>query len=256
MVQKKVMIVEDEGVVALSLKSTLMKMGYTITGIAITGKEALKLALETRPDVILMDIHLRGDMDGIQVTEELNRLTDIPVIYLTAYADEETLSRAIRTDSHSYLVKPFNPRELYSNIEFAIYKRKLKERVGSAREKLELNLSRSADCAYIIDFRNRVVYANPSSEILTGYRTNEVTGENLFAIINIAPSKKEAGEDETIQRILPLDAIHYLPRHALITMKSGKMRTVSLRAGIVREESGESRNLLLLMKDASSPDIA
>lgn len=137
MITKKVMIVEDEGVVGLSLKSILSKMGYTVTGIAITGSEAVRMAIETQPDVILMDIHLKGDMDGIQATEELNKVTDIPVIYLTAYADEETLNRALRTESHSYLVKPYNPRELYSNIEFAIYKRRLKERIGSAREKVE-----------------------------------------------------------------------------------------------------------------------
>ncbi len=256
MVQKKVMIVEDEGVVALSLKSTLSKMGYTITGIAITGKEAITLALETQPDVILMDIHLKGDIDGIQTTEELNRVTDIPVIYLTAYADEETLSRALKTESHSYLVKPFNPRELYSNIEFAIYKRRLKEKIGSAREKLELHLTRSPECAYIIDLHNRIVFANPSSEILTGYGAEEVAGKNVFALLNIAPSKKEGSGDDTLQRVLSLDAMYYLPSLALITMKSGKMRTVSLKAGIIREEGAEAKNLLLLMKDASSPDLS
>jgi len=255
MVQKKVMIVEDEGVVALSLKSTLSKMGYTITGIAITGKEALSLALETQPDVILMDIHLKGDMDGIQTTEELNRVTDIPVIYLTAYADEETLARALKTDSHSYLVKPFNPRELYSNIEFAIYKRRLKAKIGSAREKLELPLTRSPDCAYIIDLQNRVVFANPSSEILTGYSTTEVAGKNVFALLNLASSRKEGAGDETLHRLLALDAMYYLPAHALITMKSGKMRTVSLKAGIIKEENGQAKNILLLIRAASSPDL-
>ncbi len=250
MVPKKVLIVEDEGVVALSLKSTLSKMGYSIAGIAVTGKEALKIAMETHPDVILMDIHIKGDIDGIQTTEELHKVTDIPVIYLTAYSDEETLSRALRTNGHSYLVKPFNPRELYSNIEFAIYKRRLKEKIGNSREKLELFLSRSSDCGLIIDLCHRVVFANPSSEQFTGYAIAELTGKNIFALLNLAASRKEESDDDTIHRILSMEVIHYLPRSGIITMKNGKMRSVSLKAGIIREEENEMKNILLLMKDA------
>ncbi len=134
----KVLIVEDEGVVALSLQAVLKKMGYTVVGMAYTGKEAIRMASDFKPDIILMDIHLKGDMDGIQATEKINESADIPVIYLTAYADDETVKRALKTRSHSYLVKPYNPRELYSNIELAIYKRRLRDRVGTNREKLEL----------------------------------------------------------------------------------------------------------------------
>ncbi|MFA5002284.1 MAG: response regulator [Methanolinea sp.] len=249
MVQKKVMIVEDEGVVALSLKSTLSKMGYAVTGIAITGKEAVKMALDTQPDVILMDIHLKGEMDGIETTAKLNEITDIPVIYLTAYADEETIKRALKTESHSYLVKPFNPRELYSNIEFAIYKRRIREKIGSSREKLELFLIRNADCALIIDLKHRIIFANPASELYTGYTVSEMAGKDIFALLNLAPSRKHKDGDETLQRLLLLDAFHYLAHHALITMKSGRTRTVSLKTGLIKEENAETKNILLLMKD-------
>lgn len=253
MVQKKVMIVEDEGVVALSLKSTLAKMGYTVTGIAITGKEALEMAIETQPDVILMDIHLKGDMDGIETTRKIHEASDIPVIYLTAYADEETLQRALKTDICSYLVKPYNPRELYSNIEFAIYKRRLKERMGSSREKLELFLTRSKEGGVILDQKNRVVFANAALEIYTGYSTQEMMGKNIFSLLSLSPAKNEVENDDVLQRILTLDALTYLPSRALITMKGGKVRLVILRAGIIREEDGQVRNILLLMKDAKSP---
>ncbi len=134
MQQKKVLIVEDEGVVALSLQSILTKMGYTVVGNAITGDEAIALARDHRPDVILMDIHIKGSLDGIQTTEKINEFSDVPVIYLTAYADDETVSRAIKTRSHSYLVKPVNQRELYSNIEFAIYKRRSETGQGHHRK--------------------------------------------------------------------------------------------------------------------------
>ena len=155
MQQKKVLIVEDEGVVALSLQSILTKMGYTIIGTAITGDEAITLARDRNPDVILMDIHIKGTMDGIQATEKINEFSDVPIIYLTAYADDETVSRAIRTRSHSYLVKPVNQRELYSNIEFAIYKRRLKDRAVTSQENLELLLTKVKEAGFIMDLKNR-----------------------------------------------------------------------------------------------------
>ncbi len=253
MVQKKVMIVEDEGVVALSLKSTLSKMGYSVTGIAITGREALKMAVETQPDVILMDIHLKGEMDGIETTEKIHEVSDIPVIYLTAYTDEETLNRALKTDICSYLVKPYNPRELYSNIEFAIYKRRLKERIGSSREKLEYFLTRSNEGGVILDLKNRVAFANTALEIYTGYSIQEMMGKNIFSLISLSPVKNEVAGDEALHRLLALDAIIYIPSHALITMKGGKVRPVILRAGIIREDDGQIRNIVLLVKDSKSP---
>lgn len=255
MVQKKVMIVEDEGVVALSLKATLSKMGYTVTGIAITGKEALKMAVETRPDVILMDIRLKGDLDGIETTARIHEITDIPVIYLTAYTDEETLQRALKTDMCSYLVKPYNPRELYSNIEFAIYKHRLKEKIGSSREKLEMFLSRSAECGIIIDLRKKVVFANAAAETYTGHGIEELMGKDIFSLLNISPARREETGDETLHRLLSMDAIHYIPFQALISMKGGRVRPVVIRAGIVREEDGQVRNFVLLMKESKSPSL-
>jgi PAS domain S-box-containing protein len=213
-------------------------MGYTVTGIAITGKEALKMAVETQPDVILMDIRLKGDMDGIETTARIHEITDIPVIYLTAYTDAETLQRALKTDMSSYLVKPYNPRELYSNIEFAIYKHRLKEKIGSSREKLELFLSRSAECGIIIDLRKKVVYANAAAEAYTGYSIEELMGKDIFFILTISPARREETSDETLHRLLSMDAIHYIPFQALISMKGGRVRPVVIRAGIVRKTTG------------------
>ena len=248
MQEKKVLIVEDEGVVALSLQAALTKMGYTVVGIAVTGSEALGLAEQHRPDVILMDIHIRGDIDGIQTTERLNETTDIPVIFLTAYADDETVKRAIRTRSHSYLVKPYNPRELYSNIEFAIYKRRMKDRVGSNRENLELFLTKTPDAGLIIDMQNRIVFANSAAEILTGWTREEMHGKDFFGLVNPVASTADGPVDETVKGILDLNAVHYLPPIARVTTKSDRLKTVSLKNGIIREESGENRHLMILMK--------
>ncbi len=252
MQEKSILIVEDEGVVALSIKAGLTKMGYTVVGIAVSGNEAIALATEKKPDVILMDIHIKGDMDGIQTTEKINAIMDVPVIFLTAYADDETVKRAIRTGSHSYLVKPYNPRELYSNIEFAIYKHRLKFRTGSYRERLELFLTNAPEAGLIIDIQNCIVFANSASETLLGWTREEMQGKKFFTLINPAVSTATGPVDTVTKGIINLDALYYLPSSATVTTKSGRNRTVAMKTGIIREDSGENRNILILMQEHSA----
>jgi PAS domain S-box-containing protein len=248
MQEKSILIVEDEGVVALSIQAALTKMGYKVVGIAVTGNEAIALATEHKPDVILMDIHIKGDIDGIQTTEKLHEITDIPVIFLTAYADDETVKRAIKTKSHSYLVKPYNPRELYSNIEFAIYKRRMKDRPGSNRENLELFLTKSAGAGVIIDMQNSIVFANSAAETLLGWTKEEMQGKKFFTLVSPTASTADGPVDETVKGILDLEAVYYFPPLARVTTKSDRIKTVSMKAGIIREESGDNRNILVLMQ--------
>ncbi|OEC85361.1 MULTISPECIES: methanogen output domain 1-containing protein [Methanobacterium] len=122
--EAKVLIVEDERILAIGMKRKLENAGYTVTGTASSGEEAIENVKETRPDLVLMDIVLKGDMDGIEAAQQIINLYNIPVIYITAYADEEILERAMVTEPYGYLLKPFNPRELKANIKMAIYKHK------------------------------------------------------------------------------------------------------------------------------------
>jgi len=246
--EKSILIVEDEGVVALSLQAVLKKMGYKVVGIAVTGNEAIALAQEHKPDVILMDIHIKGDIDGIQTTEKINEFSDVPVIFLTAYADDETVQRAIKTRSHSYLVKPYNPRELYSNIEFAIYKRRMKTRLGSNRENLEMFLTKSAYAGLIIDMQNNIVFANSAAEMMLGWTQEEMQGKIFFVLVGPTASTADGPVEETIKDILNLDAIRYLPPMAQVSTKNGRMKTVSLKTGIIREESGDNRHMVILLQ--------
>jgi len=117
-----IFIVEDEAIVASDIKETLISLGYTSAGIAKSGEIALEKIKDTRPDLILMDIHLAGEMDGVDTAGKVHALYDIPVIYLTAYADKILLDRAKVTEPYGYVVKPYDERELHSVIEMALYK--------------------------------------------------------------------------------------------------------------------------------------
>ncbi len=121
------MIVEDEWIVAEDIKMILGRLGYTETSISSSGDEAIKNAEKDKPDLVLMDIVLEGEMDGIEAANEIRKLFNIPIIYLTAYADEKILERAKITEPSGYIVKPFIDEDLKIAIEIALYKHKSEE---------------------------------------------------------------------------------------------------------------------------------
>jgi CheY-like chemotaxis protein len=125
----RIMIVEDEAVVALHLRLELTKLGYTVAGTATAGQQALKMIEEVFPDVILMDIHIQGDMDGIETAKRIPRYLHIPVIFLTAYSEDITLKRAGDTYPYGYLIKPFLDRELHATIKMALVRSRADEAV-------------------------------------------------------------------------------------------------------------------------------
>src|SRR5271165_5347588 len=120
MTPARVLLVEDERIVALHLRQQLARLGYAVAAVAASGEEALRQIEAQRPDVVLMDIHINGPIDGIETTSRIAPDLQIPVIYLTAYAGETTLERARATKPYGYLVKPFSERELHATIQMAL----------------------------------------------------------------------------------------------------------------------------------------
>ena len=135
---KRVLIVEDEPITALDLRARLETLGYAVPAIAASGKEAIGQAAEIRPDLALMDIRLAGDMDGITAAEIIRARFNIPVVYLTAYSDDETLQRAAITEPFGYLLKPFSERELRTTIEVALHKHQSEAALEASRRQLRL----------------------------------------------------------------------------------------------------------------------
>jgi two-component system, response regulator PdtaR len=133
----RIMIVEDEKITAMDMQRTLSKMGYTVCGTASSGGEAIEQAGSLLPDVILMDITLQGDMDGVEAADRIKTQFEIPVIYLTAHADNGTVNRAKESEPYSYLLKPFRERELNIAIELALYKHKMEQERKNLTKKLQ-----------------------------------------------------------------------------------------------------------------------
>ncbi len=129
-----ILVVEDDVIEAMDIKRILESMGYSVPETASSGEEALQKLTEFRPDVILMDIILSGGMDGIETAEVIKNQYKIPIIYLTAYSETETVERAKLTEPYAYLIKPFNSNELKNSIEIVIYKHEMETKLKEEQE--------------------------------------------------------------------------------------------------------------------------
>lgn len=136
MAKINVLVVEDESIVSKDIQHSLKKLGYNVVGSSATGEKAIELAISERPDIILMDIMLKGQMNGIEAADEIRKVCSIPVIFLTAYADESTLSKAKITEPFGYILKPFKEIDLHTTIEMAIYKHSREQEVVKQRDLL------------------------------------------------------------------------------------------------------------------------
>jgi PAS domain S-box-containing protein/putative nucleotidyltransferase with HDIG domain len=173
MSRERILVVEDERIVAEDIKLRLNGLAYTVCGIAFSGEEAVKRIGELRPDLVLMDIILEGRMDGIEAASFVKSRFGIPIIYLTAYADDKTLERAKMTEPFGYLLKPFEDRDLKTTIEMALYKFRM-ERMLRESERRYRGVVENAHDAIYIQTANGFQYVNPAFEKLTGFKKEEI----------------------------------------------------------------------------------
>jgi PAS domain S-box-containing protein len=173
----KFLIVEDEFVVAETLRTELVSMGYEVTGLAASGEEAISLVLREKPDLVLMDIKLGGEMDGIETAIQLRQKLDVPCLFLTAFADEKFLSRSKLAEPLGYLVKPYDPKGLRAAIEIAHYKARM-ERLLKESESRFRSMFENSPVAYLaLDASGYYVDLNPELCELLGYDRDALIGK-------------------------------------------------------------------------------
>jgi PAS domain S-box-containing protein len=178
----RIMVVEDEVVVAMELEKRLGSLGYTVTGIIGTGEEAVERAGQVDPDFVLMDIKLAGRMDGIEAAEKIRERYDIPVVFLTAHTDEKTLQRAKLSEPFGYLVKPFSETELRTTIEVAIHKHQQDKKNKQTSHWFLTVLNVLSGAVIVTDEDGTVKQMNPLAESLTGWQAYEAVGRDLSEI--------------------------------------------------------------------------
>lgn len=168
MEKPRILVVEDESIVAIDLSHTLTSLGYTVIDAVGTGEKALKVLETQRPDLVLMDIQLRGELDGIQVAERIQTGLRIPVIYLSAYSDAKTLARAKLTEPYGYIMKSFDHNDLHSTIEMALYRHKMEKKVVESEKLLSTTFASISDGVITTDPNGALRLINASAGRMLG----------------------------------------------------------------------------------------
>ncbi|TFH42322.1 MAG: PAS domain S-box protein [Chrysiogenales bacterium] len=179
----RVMVVEDESIIALSLGKSLERLGYEVVDTVTTGEEAARKARELAPDLVLMDIVLAGRMDGIAAAREIRKGSDIPIIYLTANADAATVESARDTMPYGYLNKPINERDLLTNVDSAIHQHRMERRLRESEEKYRGLIENLNDIILSTDEKGIVTFISPQVREIAGYDESEVTGRSIIDFI-------------------------------------------------------------------------
>src|SRR5438132_1000326 len=188
----QILVVEDEAIVAKNIQLELNSMGYAVPAVAASGEEALLKVAEVHPDLVLMDIGLKGAMDGVESTERMQERFDVPVVYLTAYTDERTLQRAKKTGPFGYLLKPYEERELQTTIEIALHKHKTEVTRRQMQQWLAAMLRCIGDAVIAADARGCVSMLNPAAEALTGWSQEEALGKDLLDVVPVVSAETRA----------------------------------------------------------------
>jgi len=247
--QARILIVEDENIVARDIQNTLKHLGYAVTGLAATGEDAIQKAGETRPDLVLMDVMLKGYQDGVEAAQKILALYNIPVIYLTAFTDEKTLQRAKVTEPYGYILKPFEERELHIAIEMAIYKHRMAMKLQEREQWLAKILKTISDAVIVIDNKGNVSFMNMVAEALTGWKQKDATGKPLAEVFKIVETDKNTSPDKLVRHVFQEGSIDIYSR--LLT-KDGREISIDDSAVPLRDESGNVSGAILVFRDISA----
>jgi PAS domain S-box-containing protein len=243
----KVLIVEDERLVALDLSQMVTRFGFEVCGIASNGDEAIQMVSSLKPDIVLLDIFIEGNSDGIDVASRIRAMNDIPFIYVTASSDAETFERAKLTQPYGYIIKPFEEHSVYAAIETALYKSNAERELRKGREWLETILRSINDGVITVDLVGNVTYMNTAAEKMVGVQFQNAVGKNkeeLFTITKGSESSRFSAGEGAAEGVIMVTC----PRCTMDSV-SGNHIHVELTNSIITGENGEMQGIVLVLKD-------
>lgn len=252
MAPAQIMVVQDESIIAEDIKAMLEGLGYRVPALAFSGEEAVQKAGKTHPDLVLMDIVLNGKMDGVEAAEYLRTQHHIPVIYVTAYDDEQTLRRAKITEPCGYILKPFDERQLHTAIELALYKHQRERQVRESAQWLATTLSSIGDAVLVTDAQGRVSLMNPGAEALTGWRQGDALGRAVTEVFQVGQDGAPMSRDHPVIRALRQGVSIDLASHDLyLKAKDGTERPIDDSVSLIRDAHGQILGAVVVFRDVT-----
>jgi PAS domain S-box-containing protein len=249
MAKAQILIVEDESIVAKDIQNTLKILGYAVSAVASSGEEAVKKAAKTHPDLVLMDIVLEGDMNGVDAAAQIRVRFDIPVVYLSAYADDETLQRAKITEPYGYILKPFQERELHTAIEMGLFKHKMERKLKESEQWLATTLKSIGDAVMATDSHGCVIFMNPVAEALTGWKQENAVGRPLKEVFNIVNEETGREVEDPATRVLREGVVVGLANHTVLIAKDGTKQPIDDSGAPIRDDKGNITGVVLVFRD-------
>ncbi|MEH1810367.1 hybrid sensor histidine kinase/response regulator [Nostoc sp.] len=238
----RVLVVEDEYILAINLQETLESLGYVVLDIADSAEEAIAKATKLRPNLILMDIRLRGEMDGIQAAEQIWHHLQIPIIYVTGHSDKSTVERATLTSPFGYILKPIKEQELYVAIQTALNRYDREQFLSSV-------LRGMGDGVIVVDTELNIKYMNQVAEALTGWQWNEAKDKMLAEVIKIIDEQTQLPIENPIIAALQKKTTIYLGSGVLLVAKNRKTIPIADSATLLKNNSGVITGAVFVFRD-------
>lgn len=251
MKKKKILIVEDEKIVALDLRSILTSVGYSVIGEVSTGKQALHWTKEYHPDIILMDIALQGPMNGIEAAKAILERYDIPIIFLTANSDETTLQSAQHSNAFGYILKPFDERDVRTSVEMALYKHKAQKELKDQQRWLATTLRSIGDAVIATDKKGIVTFMNVIAEELTGWRQEEAVGKKFNDVFIVENEETGKRLPNPVAKVLRERSSLSLTNHTILISRNGKKTFIDDSAAPIFSDTGEITGVVLTFRDVT-----
>lgn len=252
----RILIVEDEGIIAEDIKMCLEDLRYEVLDVVTAGEEALRIAEEGQPNLVLMDVVLRGEMDGIVAAQQIHERFNIPVVFLTAHSDDPVLARAKMSAPFGYLIKPFRDRELHSTIEMALFKHELHTKLKESEQWLSVTLNSVADALIAADEKGCVKFMNPVAERLTGWTEDHAQGQPLEEIFRLIDTSGASRQDLRSALASPGSEASVEIPDATLCAADGTRRTIEANAAPIVTEHGSFDGTVVVFRDITERKAA
>jgi PAS domain S-box-containing protein len=251
----KILVVEDESIVARDIRNMLVGLGYEVTAVVSGAMAAIQKAQETGPDIVLMDVMLQGDITGVEAAEQIYTNFSIPVVYLTAYADSTTVQQAKKTEPFGYIIKPFEERELQTTIEIALYKYKMQMELKDRERWLSTILKSIGDGVIATNKNGAITFMNPLAETLTGWQLNQALDRTLGDVFKVMNQKPGKMQRISVKKILKGEGSALLDE-AILVSKNGRKTPIDPRLEPIKDDGGKISGVVLTFTDVTARKMA
>lgn len=256
MAQSRLLVVEDEGIIAADLASRLEDLGHEVVGTAATADEACAAASRLKPDLVLMDIVLQGPQTGISAAKRIRDSLDIPVVFVSSHADTATLHSAIGATPFGYVLKPFNERELQIAVEIALYRHGTESKLRKMERWLATTLSSIGDAVIATDVEGRVTLINPIAERMTGWSAGQAVGQPLASVFSVVDAKTRQPLVGLVERALVEGFSIGIAEHVALLAQDGPEISIDDSIAPIRDEAGTAIGVVVVFRDASAHHVA